>query len=167
MYETVLYTLGLGKKVGWVSLTPLTKRSLFTPFAASYKGFKKCFVHITSVSGASFACDSKPLPLYWKYPSQFKGIKQTSLSPTNQVHLGWLEEFPKGMNCKQLVAMIFEPRPVNCLIDFLDQQGTNIHSLLQRVQKEKKSRTVKSQSDNAGQATQETSTSSANLGKRK
>ncbi|RDX76841.1 hypothetical protein CR513_43136, partial [Mucuna pruriens] len=283
------YSVQLSKKVGSVSLTPLPKRSLFTPFVASYKGFKNRFVRITSVglsqlhlgqerhlgqaqspteeqpnkkqpiasstsaiqhrghlssssaatsfleklgaqvtqglgterlkvarrdrlddqrtlvdlilsvlasggepspstmaivmedgviesrpynttkndliSGSPFTSDSKPFPLYWKYLSQFKSIKHNSLSPIEQVHLGWLEEFPKGMNCKRLVVMIFESRPDNCLIDFLDQHSIGICSLLQRARREKSSSRL--QSGDVGQAIIETSSSPANLGKRK
>ncbi|RDX92629.1 hypothetical protein CR513_25210, partial [Mucuna pruriens] len=76
--------------LGWISLIPFPKRSLFTPFVASYKGFKECFVYIKSVAGTSFASDSEPLPLYWKYPSEFKGIKKGSTS--RLISAGFLDQ---------------------------------------------------------------------------
>ncbi|RDX84727.1 hypothetical protein CR513_34178, partial [Mucuna pruriens] len=74
------YSVHLGKKVGWVSLTPFPGRSLFTPFSTSYKGFKKHFVCTTSLTGAPFTFDSQSIPLCWQHPLPFKGIKtNTSL----------------------------------------------------------------------------------------
>ncbi|RDX88062.1 hypothetical protein CR513_30395, partial [Mucuna pruriens] len=96
------YTTRVVKQVGWVSLSPLPKGSLFNIFLASYKGFKNHFVKVAVVGGASFSTDCEPLPLYWKFAPKFKGFDRKNLFPEEKFDLGLLEELLRGMSCKEL-----------------------------------------------------------------
>ncbi|RDX64498.1 hypothetical protein CR513_56942, partial [Mucuna pruriens] len=109
------YTTRAGQSAGWVSLAPLPKGSLFNAYAASYKGFKNQFVMIQAIGEASFTLDSKPLPLYWRLPSKFKGFFKGQLTLEDKANLQLLEELPRGMSCKELVAITFEYQPTQNL----------------------------------------------------
>ncbi|RDX75692.1 hypothetical protein CR513_44394, partial [Mucuna pruriens] len=81
------YTTQVGQNISWVSLSPLLKESLFNAYTASYKVLKNLFVKIRALGRASFALDSKPLPLYWRLPYKFKGLSKGKLSLEDRANL--------------------------------------------------------------------------------
>ncbi|RDX80382.1 hypothetical protein CR513_39073, partial [Mucuna pruriens] len=116
------YIIWVGKKVCWVSLAPLPKMSLFNAYMASYKGFKSQFVKVKAVGRTRFCADSRPLPLYWRLPLKSQGFLKSQHSLEGKVDLQLLEELPRGMNCKELVALALESKPLYYLESF-DMEG--------------------------------------------
>ncbi|RDX94424.1 hypothetical protein CR513_23192, partial [Mucuna pruriens] len=101
------YTTQIGAKAGWISLSPFPKTNLFNAYSSSYKGFKAHFVKIKALGGVSFDDDKKRLPLYWRLPQKFKGV------PSKLPYSIGEDELHHGVNCKELVAMAFEPKPIS------------------------------------------------------
>ncbi|RDY14227.1 hypothetical protein CR513_00737, partial [Mucuna pruriens] len=109
------YTIRVGKKVGWVSLAPLPNTSLFTAYTASYKGFKDRFLKIRALTEGSLCTDGQPMPLYWRLPLKASGTQKSRLSREEKVTLQLLDELPRGMNCKEIVALALGKKPVSHL----------------------------------------------------
>ncbi|RDX76393.1 hypothetical protein CR513_43614, partial [Mucuna pruriens] len=131
MYETVLYDLGV--------ILPFDD---FAPRVLQILGVAPSQLHSNSwATIQAFRIVCRAL---------FNGTKQVSLSPNEQTHLDLLEEFPKGMNCKKIMAMIFEPHLVSCLLA-----------------RKEKAQTDDSHPGTVKQVAHEASPSPASLGKRK
>ncbi|RDY09670.1 hypothetical protein CR513_05936, partial [Mucuna pruriens] len=122
MFFLSYYTTRVGQNAGWVSLAPLPKGSLFTTYEASYKGFKNLFVKVRALGRASFTLDDKPLPLYWRLPSKFKGLSKGKLSSKDQAVLHLLDELPRGMSCWDLVEASFSHQPIQHLREMLKKR---------------------------------------------
>ncbi|RDX91807.1 hypothetical protein CR513_26164, partial [Mucuna pruriens] len=105
------YTIRVGKKVGWVSLTPLPNTSLFTTYTTSYKGFKNCFLKIAALGEASFVLIDNP----FLYIGSF---------------LCLLDELPRGMNCRELVALIGEDDAQEYMRSVLKKKGLDMDELI-------------------------------------
>ncbi|RDX65816.1 hypothetical protein CR513_55491, partial [Mucuna pruriens] len=94
---------------GWLGVPcPLPKTSLFSAYTISYKGFKSRFIKIRAIDGGLFCADSRPLPLYWREPLKFGGLLRSQLSLKVRVNLQLLDELPRRMNCKEIVAWVSE-----------------------------------------------------------
>ncbi|RDX61092.1 hypothetical protein CR513_60705, partial [Mucuna pruriens] len=119
-----------------VSLSPLPKGSLFNVLAL-YKGFKNHFVRVVAVGNAPFSTNSEPLPLYWRFTSKFKGFNRKALSPKEKFNLSLLEERPRGMSYKELVAISFDSHPSKLFSDLLKQQEFGLYLLMQRSLKKR------------------------------
>ncbi|RDX72618.1 hypothetical protein CR513_47872, partial [Mucuna pruriens] len=92
--------------MGWVSLAPLPNTELFTSCTTSYKGFKSHFVKIRATEAGHFCIDPRPLPLYWREPSNFNGLVRSQLSLESKVDLQILDSLSRRMNCKDIVSWI-------------------------------------------------------------
>ncbi|RDX60610.1 hypothetical protein CR513_61232, partial [Mucuna pruriens] len=106
------YIVRVNKKVGWVSLAPLSMTSLFRAYSVSYKCFKSRFVKIKALDGASFCSDYRPMPLYWRLPLKAQVTRKSQLSLEGKVGLQLLDELPKGMNCKEIVSLAVGSKPL-------------------------------------------------------
>ncbi|RDY12603.1 hypothetical protein CR513_02566, partial [Mucuna pruriens] len=124
------YTIRVGKKVGWISLAPLPNTSLFTTYTTSYKGFKNHFLKITALDGASFCSDYQPLPLYWKLPVRDQVIPKSRLPMEEKATLQFLDELPRGMNCRELVALVGEDDPQKYMRSVLKKKSLDIDALI-------------------------------------
>ncbi|RDX68204.1 hypothetical protein CR513_52828, partial [Mucuna pruriens] len=102
----------IGMNVDWVSLSPFPKTNLFTTYSAFYKEFKNRFIKVWALNGVFFANDKKPMSLYGRCPQKFKGHPRSALSLEEKLHLSFLNELLRGMNCKNLVALAFESKPI-------------------------------------------------------
>ncbi|RDY07445.1 hypothetical protein CR513_08441, partial [Mucuna pruriens] len=140
------YSSQLTKEVGWVSLTPIIatpKGGLFTPYTASYKGFKDLFVRILSMGGAPFYTNTEPFPLYWKYLVRFPGFTRSNLSSSECTDFDYLERLPRNMDCKKIIPLVFERCPTELFIgkllfglfdlDIVSPQKPNIHDFISKV----------------------------------
>ncbi|RDX83006.1 hypothetical protein CR513_36132, partial [Mucuna pruriens] len=101
------YTLGLAKAQAG-SPWPYSPRE-------AYSTPKRPLTRVYALCGASFAFVSKPLPLYWRLPSKFKGLSRGQLTSEEQASLYLLEELPRGMSCRELVAISFTSQPLQNL----------------------------------------------------
>ncbi|RDY10808.1 hypothetical protein CR513_04609, partial [Mucuna pruriens] len=134
------YTARVGEKVGWVSLAPLLKGSLFNAYATYYKGIKGRLIKVKAIGEARFNTNSRPLPLYWKLPDKFKGLYKGQLSLEDRVDLQLLEELPRGMNYKELVAPTFKSKPTYYLKNLLNKQGFDMEALIRKAVRVTKAR---------------------------
>ncbi|RDY10114.1 hypothetical protein CR513_05413, partial [Mucuna pruriens] len=126
------YTIRVGKKVGWVSLAPLSNTSLFTTYTTSYKGFKNRFLKITALGEMSFCSDRQPLPLYWKLPMRDQLTPKGQLSSEEKAIFQHLDELPRGMNCRELVALIGED-PQEYMRSVLKKKGLDMDELIRKA----------------------------------
>ncbi|RDX62833.1 hypothetical protein CR513_58795, partial [Mucuna pruriens] len=127
------YTTRVGQSVGWVSLMPLPNTGLFTSYTASYKGFKSRFVKIQALETSHFCIDSRPLPLYWREPSKFKGLVRSQLHLEAKVDLQILDSLPRGMNCRDIVSWISTNNATLCLKNMLKKQGVDMAELIKKA----------------------------------
>ncbi|RDX91795.1 hypothetical protein CR513_26167, partial [Mucuna pruriens] len=128
-----LHPNGVGKKVGWVSLALLPNTSLFTTYTTSYKGFKNHFLKITALGGVSFCYDRQPLPLYWKLPMRDQVTPKSQLSSEEKTVFQLLDELPRGMNCRELVALIGEDDPQEYMRSVLKKKGLDMDDLIRKA----------------------------------
>ncbi|RDY02059.1 hypothetical protein CR513_14528, partial [Mucuna pruriens] len=126
------YTVRVGKKVGWVPLAPLPNTSLFTAYTTSYKGFKGRFLKIKALSGAFFCSDSKSLPLYWRLPLKDQVAPKSQLPMEEKAALQLLDELPRGMNCKELVALVGEGDLKDYLRSMLKRKSLYMDELIRK-----------------------------------
>ncbi|RDX81519.1 hypothetical protein CR513_37792, partial [Mucuna pruriens] len=127
------YTARVGPSVGWVSLTPLPNSGLFTSYTASYKGFKSRFVKIKAAEAGHFCIDPRPLPLYWREPSKFKGLARSQLSLDAKVDLQLLDSLPRGMSCRDIVTWISSGDATLRLKSMLKKQGVDMAELIKKA----------------------------------
>ncbi|RDX84163.1 hypothetical protein CR513_34829, partial [Mucuna pruriens] len=127
------YTIRVGKKVGWVSLAPLPNTSLFTAYTASYKGFKDRFLKIRALAEGSLCTDGQPMPLYWRLPLKASGTQKSRLSREEKATLQLLDELPRGMNCKEIVALALGKKPVSHLKRMIEDEGVDMAALIKKV----------------------------------
>ncbi|RDX97067.1 hypothetical protein CR513_20193, partial [Mucuna pruriens] len=113
------YTTRVGQLVGWVSLALLPNIGLFTSYMASYKGFKSRFVKIKATEVGHFCVDRRPLSLYWREPSKFKGLI--------------LDSLPRGMNYKDIVSWISTNNATLRLKSMLKKQGVDMAELIKKA----------------------------------
>ncbi|RDY12597.1 hypothetical protein CR513_02572, partial [Mucuna pruriens] len=99
------YTIRVGKKVGW----------------------------ITALGEASFFSDRQPLPLYWKLPMRDQVTPKSQLSPKEKAVFQLLDELPRGMNCRELVALIREDGSQDYMRSVLKKKGLDMDALIHRA----------------------------------
>ncbi|RDX94613.1 hypothetical protein CR513_22986, partial [Mucuna pruriens] len=87
---------------------------------------------VATVCNASFSTDSKPLPHYYRFTSKFKGFNRNSLSPEEKFDHSLMEELPRGMSCKELMAISFDSHPTKLFNDILKRQEFDLYPLMQR-----------------------------------
>ncbi|RDX85482.1 hypothetical protein CR513_33321, partial [Mucuna pruriens] len=114
------YTTRVGQLVGWVLLTPLPNTGLFTSYTASYKSFKSRFVKIKAAEEGHFYVDPRPLPLYWREPSKFKGLVRSQLPLEAKVDL-------LGLVPNVLIYYVF------WLANMLKKQGVDMAELIKKA----------------------------------
>ncbi|RDY14226.1 hypothetical protein CR513_00739, partial [Mucuna pruriens] len=139
------YNIRVGKKVGWVSLAPLPNTSLFSAYTVSYKGFKGRFLKIRALTEGSLCTDGQPMPLYWRLPLKASGTHKSRLSPEEKVTLQLLDELPRGMNCKEIVALALGRKPASHLrsesyfsllrrgVEMIEDEGIDMAALIRKV----------------------------------
>ncbi|RDY00070.1 hypothetical protein CR513_16791, partial [Mucuna pruriens] len=107
------YTIRVGWSTSWVSLAPLSKGSSFNTYTTSYKGFKNRFV---------------------------KGFSKEQLTLKDQASLHLLEELPRGMSCKELVAISFSSQLIQNLKDLLKRHNFDMVALIKEAAQASKAR---------------------------
>ncbi|RDX86015.1 hypothetical protein CR513_32691, partial [Mucuna pruriens] len=127
------YTTRVGQSVGWVSLTPLPNTGLFTSYTASYKGFKSRFIKIKAAEVGHFCVDPRPLPLYWREPSKYKGLVRSQLPLEARVNLQILDSLPRGINYKDIVSWISSNNATLRLKSMLKKQGIDMADLIKKA----------------------------------
>ncbi|RDY10966.1 hypothetical protein CR513_04429, partial [Mucuna pruriens] len=127
------YTTRVGQSVGWVLLTPLPNTGLFTSYTSSYKGFKSRFVKIKAAEKGHFYVNPRPLPLYWREPSKFKGLVRSQLPLEVKVDLQILDCLPRRMNCKDIVSWISSNNATLRLKSMLKKQGIDMAELIKKA----------------------------------
>ncbi|RDX84137.1 hypothetical protein CR513_34862, partial [Mucuna pruriens] len=90
------YTARVGQSVGWVSLTPLPNTGLSPPTRLPTRALRAV------AEEGHFCVDPRPLPLYWREPSKFKGLVRSQLPLEAKVDLQILDCLPRGMNCRDI-----------------------------------------------------------------
>ncbi|RDY07507.1 hypothetical protein CR513_08369, partial [Mucuna pruriens] len=63
------------------------------------------YVKVLLMGDASFTMDGGPIPWYWHLPNRVKGLNQEKLDVEDQVSWDILNQLPRGMNCKEVVAV--------------------------------------------------------------
>ncbi|RDY08026.1 hypothetical protein CR513_07782, partial [Mucuna pruriens] len=127
------FEVEVGKKVGWVSLTPLPNTSLFTTYTTSYKGFKNRFLKITALGKTSFCSNRQPLPLYWKLPMRDQVTPKSQLSSEEKAVFQLLDELSHDMNCRELVALIGEDGSQDYMRSMLKKKGLDMDALIRKA----------------------------------
>ncbi|RDX81262.1 hypothetical protein CR513_38086, partial [Mucuna pruriens] len=82
------YLVRLGLKMGWVSLTVILKTCLFNAYSTSYKEFKARFIK-----------------------------SRDDMSACDKLNMTFLNQLHQGMNCKDIVKLVFVDAPVRTLCD--------------------------------------------------
>ncbi|RDX67560.1 hypothetical protein CR513_53549, partial [Mucuna pruriens] len=85
---------------------------LFSFYTA--RGFKVRYVKVLPVRDAAIAMDGNPIPMYWRLPNKIKGLTRGQLPMSDRWSFNILNQPPRGVNCKAIVAasLAYDPFPL-------------------------------------------------------
>ncbi|RDY12193.1 hypothetical protein CR513_03052, partial [Mucuna pruriens] len=117
---------------------------------------------IDLVKKAPFAMDNRPLPLYWRLSNKFKGLSIGQPLTSDKASLCLLDELPRGMSCRELVAASFFLQPITLLKGkMVNKREYDLSTLIKKLASVFKARLEAAEAEVAGAKEASTAPSNA------
>ncbi|RDX84794.1 hypothetical protein CR513_34102, partial [Mucuna pruriens] len=122
------YTTQISRGTTWVSLAAMHRMNLF--LLRILQGFEDPIREDTSSEGCPHHYGRGTHPWYWRTPN--RGLSLGDLNVEDQVSWGILNQLPRGMNCKVVMAASFATDPNSYLIVIIKKSGYDLSAMIHR-----------------------------------